>query len=89
MANKIGLKDRMPSVTILWTSPEPYITPVDLYTENLFKYWTFVDNLSKGSFRESLARTMSESLILFNQEFYKQHDGVVMGSQPVRTYTCQ
>ena len=24
--------------------------------------------------------TMSESLILFDQEFYKQHDGVQMGS---------
>ena len=89
MADKIGLKDGMPSVTILWISPEPYITPVDLYIENLFKDWTFVDNLLKGSFQESLTRTMSESLILFNQEFYKQHDGVVMGSLPARTYTCQ
>ena len=37
--------------------------------------------MSKGSLRELLiTKTMSESLILFDQEFYKQHDGVVMGS---------
>ena len=36
--------------------------------------------MSKGSFCELLTRTMSESLILFDQEFYKQHDGVAMGS---------
>ena len=28
-----------------------------------------------------LTRTMSESLILFDQEFHKQHDGVAMGSR--------
>ena len=48
--------------------------------ENLFQDRTHVDNLSKDSFRELLTRTMSESLILFDQEFYKQHDGVAMGS---------
>ena len=36
--------------------------------------------MSKDSFRELLTRTMSESLILFDQQFYKQHDGVEMGS---------
>ena len=39
-----------------------------------------VDNLSKDSFRELLTTTMSESLILFDQQFYKQHDEVAMGS---------
>ena len=51
----------------------------DLCIENLFKDKTHVDNLSKDFFRELLTRTMSESLILFDQEFYKQHDGVAMG----------
>ena len=32
----------------------------------------------KDCFRDLLS--MSESLILFDQEFYKQHDGVAMGS---------
>ena len=53
---------------------------IDLYVENLFEDKTHVDNLSKDSFRELLTRTMSESLILFDQDFYKQHDGVAMGS---------
>ena len=33
-----------------------------------------------SNFREFLTRTMSESLILFDQEFYKQHDGGAMVS---------
>ena len=52
---------------------------IDLCVEDLFKYRTHVDNMSKDSFRELLTRTMSESLILFDQEFHKQHDGVAMG----------
>ena len=50
----------------------------DLCVENLFQDMTHVDNLS--TFRELLTRTMSESLILFNQQFYKQHDRVAIGS---------
>ena len=46
---------------------------IDLCAESLFKDKTHVDNLSKDSFRELLTRTMSESLTLFDQEFYKQH----------------
>ena len=53
---------------------------IDLYVENLFQDRTHVDNLSKGSFRELLTRTMSESLILFDHQFFKQHDEVAMGS---------
>ena len=58
----------------------PLQETIDLCVENLFQDRTHVDNLSKDSFRELLTRTMSESLILFDQEFYKQHDGVAMGS---------
>ena len=53
---------------------------IDLCVENLFQDRTHVDNLSKDSFRELLTRTMSESLILFDQQFFKQHDGVAVGS---------
>ena len=42
--------------------------------------YTHADNLSKDSFRELLTRTASKTLILFDQEFYKQHDGVALGS---------
>ena len=58
----------------------PLQETIDLCVENLFQDRTHVDNLSKNSFRELLTRTMSESLILFDQEFYKQHDGVAMSS---------
>ena len=36
--------------------------------------------MSNDSFRKLLARTMPESLILFDHEFYKQHSGVGIGS---------
>ena len=58
----------------------PLQETIDLCVENLFQNRTNVDNLSKDSFRELLTSTMSESLILFDQEFYKQHDGVAMSS---------
>ena len=58
----------------------PLQETIDLCVENLFQDRTHVDNLSKDSFRELLTRTMSESLILFDQQFYKQHDGVAIVS---------
>ena len=58
----------------------PLQETIDLCVENLFQDRTHVDNLSKDSFRELLTSTMPKSLILFDQEFYKQHDGVAMGS---------
>ena len=58
----------------------PLQETVDLCVKKFFKDRTHVDNLSKGSFRELRTRAMSESLILFNQEFSNQHDGVAMGS---------
>ena len=51
-----------------------------LYVEKAFKDKTHVDNLSKDSFHELFTRTFSESLILFDQEFCKQHNSVAMGS---------
>ena len=53
---------------------------IDLCVEILFQDRTHVDNLWKDSFRELLTRILYESLILFDQEFCKQHDGVAMGS---------
>ena len=43
---------------------------IDLRVENLSQDGTHVDNLSKHSFRELLTKTLSESLILFDQQFY-------------------
>ena len=53
---------------------------IDLFVENLFQDRTHVNNLSEDSFRELLTRTLCESLILFDQQFYKQRDAVAMGS---------
>ena len=63
-----------------------------LSVENLFKNRTHVDNLLKNSLRELFMRTMTELLILFDQEFYKQHDGVAMvsplGSTLANVFFC-
>ena len=58
----------------------PLQETIGLCVENLFQERTHVDNLLKDSFFELFTRTMSESLILFDQQFYKQHDGVAIGS---------
>ena len=58
---------------------------VNQCVKNLFKDRIQVDNLLKDSFRELLTRTTSESLILFDQDFYKQRDGVALGSPLVPT----
>ena len=58
----------------------PLQETIDLCVAYLFQDRTHLDNLSKDSFRELLTRTLSESLILFDQEFYKRHDGVAVGS---------
>ena len=63
----------------------PLQEKIDLRVEALFKDRTHVDNLSKDSSRELLTRSMSESFISFDQEFYKKHDRVAMGSPLVPT----
>ena len=57
----------------------PLEETIDLCVANLFQDRTQVDNFSKDPFRELLTRTISESLIWFDQQFHKQHDGVAIG----------
>ena len=47
--------------------------------ENLYRNQTYIDNLSKSSFRRILEMTMYESFFIFHQEYFKQRDGVAMG----------
>ena len=58
----------------------PLQETIHLCIENLFKDRTHVDHLLKDSFCELFTRTMSESLILFDQGFFEQHDKVAMDS---------
>ena len=41
---------------------------------------TNIDGITKDYFHELLSICISESLVLFDGEFYKQVDGVAMGS---------
>ena len=58
----------------------PLQETIDLCVQKLFEDKNFIDGLSKDSFREMLTVTMTESFILFDNEYYEQHDGVAMGS---------
>ena len=58
----------------------PLQETIDLCVQKLFEDKNFIDGLSKDSFREMLTVTMTESFILFDNEYYEQHDGVAIGS---------
>ena len=68
----------------------PLQETIDLCVENLFEERTHADNLLKGSFRGLLTGTMPESLILFDQEFYKQHGGMgfLLGPTLANVFLC-
>ena len=52
---------------------------IGLCVENLYRNQTHIDNLSQCPFSRLLEMTMHESFI-FDQKYYKQYDGVAMGS---------
>ena len=51
-----------------------------LCVQKLFEDKKYIHGLSNDSFREMLTVTVTESFTLFDNEYYRQHDGVVMGS---------
>ena len=53
---------------------------IDLCVELLFNDRPNIDTFTITDFYELLTVTMSESLVSFDGEYYKQIDGVVMGS---------
>ena len=61
----------------------PLQETIDLCVQKLSEDKNYIDGLCKDSFREMLTVTMTESFILFDNECYKQHDGVTIGS-PLR-----
>ena len=58
----------------------PLQETIDLCVELLFNYKPNIDGFNITGFYEELTVTMSESLVLFESEYYKQIDGVAMGS---------
>ena len=58
----------------------PLKETIDLCVNILFSNCTSIDGITKDYFHELLSICMSESLVLFDGEFYKQIDGVAMGS---------
>ena len=58
----------------------PLQETIDLCVDLLFNDKPNIDGFTKTDFHELHTVTLSESLILFNNEYYKQIDGVAMGS---------
>ena len=58
----------------------PLQETIDLCVELLFNYKPNIDGFNITGFYELLTVTMSESLVLFEGEYYKQIDGVAMSS---------
>ena len=58
----------------------PFKETIDLCVDILFSNTTNIDGIAKDYFHELLSICMFESLVLFDGEFYKQIDGVAMGS---------
>ena len=58
----------------------PLQETIELCADLLFSNKPNIDGFTKTDFHELLTITMSESLVLFNNEYYKQIDGVTMGS---------
>ena len=58
----------------------PLKETIDLCVDILFSNTTNIDGITKEYFHELLSICMSESLVLFDGEFYKQIDGVAMSS---------
>ena len=53
---------------------------IDLSVELLFYDKSSIDDFTVTNFHELLTATMSESLVLFDSEYYKQINGVAMVS---------
>ena len=58
----------------------PWQETIDLCVELLFNDKPNMDGFTIAHFHELLTVAMSESLVLFDGEYYKQIDGVTMGS---------
>ena len=58
----------------------PLIETIDICVSLLYKDKDVVNNISRDDFRKMLVTVTQDSFILFDGEYYKQTDGVAMGS---------
>ena len=70
----------------------PLHRTIDLCVQKLFENKNYIDCFSKDSSREMLTVTMTESFILFDNEYYRQHDGIAtsspLGPTFANTFLC-
>ena len=65
----------------------PLTENIRLCVKNIYGDQTYIDSLSKSSFRRIFKTTMFESFFVFDQKYYKQCDGFTKGTPLGRTLT--
>ena len=63
----------------------PLEETIDIYVDELFENYLRVNNLTKESFRSLLDSATLDSFFICDGKYYKQKDGVAMGSPLVPT----
>ena len=58
----------------------PLEETIDIYVDELFENYLKVNNLTKESFRSLLDSATLDSFFICDGKYYKQKDGVAMGS---------
>ena len=58
----------------------PLNETIDILISKLYKDSSIVNNIHKNDFKQLLCLATKESIFLFNGQFYRQTDGVAMGS---------
>ena len=58
----------------------PLTETFGLCVKNPYRNQTHIDSLSKSSFHKLLEMTMFKSLLIFDEKYYKQCNGVAIGS---------
>ena len=66
-------------ITSLFTNI-PLDETISICSNELFDIKQYVSNLDRASFEKLLRFATKESFFIFNKNFYKQLDGVAMGS---------
>ena len=66
----------------------PLDETLNICSNELFDKKQYVSNLDQASFEKFLQLATKESIFIFDKTFYKQLDGVAMGSILVNAFLC-
>lgn len=65
----------------------PLDETINIYVKKLFSTSQTISDLNKQQVSEMLSSTIKEKIILFDEQYQDQRDGVVMGAQFCLTFS--